>query len=270
MHKILVLTDLHIVPPGELIIELDPAERLVRVLDAMRAAHADADHLLILGDLVHYGTAEEYARLRGILRDLPWPTTFLLGNHDDRETFCATFPRAGVDAKGFVQSRISLPHADILCLDTLAPDAKPRHSGFLCADRMDWLRTELAHRPGTPKIVALHHPPFVTGFDGMDRIGLINRTELMETLQACGDMRLVISGHIHRTIMASAGGMPMAVFKSPCHQMPFQLGAGTSALSVDENGAYGLLLIDANGDVCVHTEDVDPHKPATLDDPASQ
>ena len=270
MHKILVLTDLHITPPGELIIGLDPAERLSRVLDAMRGAHADADQLLILGDLVHYGTAEEYARLRGLLRDLPWPTTFMMGNHDDRDTFCATFPRAGLDANGFVQSRITLPHAHILCLDTLAPDAKPRHSGFLCADRMDWLRTELAHAPGTPKIVALHHPPFVTGFDGMDRIGLVNRAEVIETLQACADVRLVIAGHIHRTIMASTGGLPMAVFKSPCHQMPLQLGAGTSGLSIDESGAYGLLLVAPDGDICVHTEDVAAHKAAILDDIASK
>lgn len=270
MHKILILTDLHIVPQGERIIGLDPADRLEQVLARMREAHTDADHVLILGDLVHYGTAEEYARLRSILRDLPWPVTFLMGNHDDRATFCATFPRADLDPKGFVQSRINLPHAHILCLDTLAPEAKPRHSGLLCADRMAWLRSELARSPGTPKIVALHHPPFVTGFDGMDRIGLINRAEVMETLHACPDVRLVIAGHIHRTILSSVGGLPMAVFKSPCHQMPLQLGAGSSGLSLDEGAAYGLLLIDPEGDVVVHTEDVDPLRTSPLDDPASR
>lgn len=270
MHKILVLTDIHITPQGERIIGLDPGARLERVLERMRAAHSDADHLLILGDLVHYGTAEEYSRLRTLLRGAPWPITYLLGNHDDRATFCATFPRAAVDGAGFVQSRIILPHAHILCLDTLAPDATPRHSGTLCPARMDWLRAELARAPGTPKIVALHHPPFITGFDGMDRIGLTNRVEVLKTLRACADVRLVVAGHIHRTITASVGGMPMAVFKSPCHQMPLQLGPGTSSLSVDEPGAYGLLLIGADGDVIVHTEDVDINTGASLDDPASR
>jgi 3',5'-cyclic AMP phosphodiesterase CpdA len=269
MHKILVLTDIHISPQGERIIGLDPGARLERVLERMREAHGDADHLLILGDLVHYGTAEEYGRLRSLLRGVPWPITYLLGNHDDRATFRVTFPRAGVDDAGFVQSRISLPHAHILCLDTLAPEATPRHSGMLCPTRMAWLRTELARAPGTPKIVALHHPPFVTGFDGMDRIGLVNHAEVLDTLRACTDVRLVVAGHIHRTITASIGGLPLCVFKSPCHQMPFQLGPGTSSLSIDEPGAYGLLLIRPDGDIVVHTEDVDVNSGPPLDDPAS-
>ena len=60
---------------------------------------------------------------------------------------------------------------------------------------------------------------------------------------------------MHRTMSGHARGVPYTIFKSPCHQMPMLLGDADSSLSVDEPGAYGILLIHGDG-ITIHTEDV--------------
>jgi hypothetical protein len=73
-------------------------------------------------------------------------------------------------------------------------------------------------------------------------------------LTAYPQVKHVFAGHIHRTITASIDGLPITVFKSPCHQMPMILGQEGSGHSVDEPGAYGIILTDGDN-VVVHFED---------------
>jgi len=256
MRKLLVLTDLHITPESETIIGLDPAARLRKVLEHAAAHHADADRLILTGDLTNSGTAIEYDRLARNLQTLPWPVTYLLGNHDRRAGFCQRFPEAAVDADGFVQTVVDLPEALLICLDTLDEGGEPKQSGFLCDTRLDWLKSALTGAADRDVIVFLHHPPFLTGFGGMDSIGLRNRSELLAMLNAHGRVRLIVAGHIHRTITGNAEGIPAVTFKSPCHQMPMVLFSPDHSLSVDEPGAYGILLIGKDGAIVAHTEDV--------------
>ena len=49
--------------------------------------------------------------------------------------------------------------------------------------------------------------------------------------------------------------MPFSILKSTCHQMPMQLGNPSSAVSVDEPGAYGILLTTKD-QIILHSEDV--------------
>lgn len=266
MRKILVFTDIHIVPEGRKIIGLDPADRLSQGLEHAAAMHPDADRLIITGDLTHYGTPEEYARLKPLLDGLPWPVTLMLGNHDNRDTFRAAFPDAATDTAGFVQSVMELGDVRLITLDTLDDTVEPRHAGFLCEQRLGWLRDRLAESD-TPALVFLHHHPFESGFSGMDRINLRNADALRAVLRG-GPVAHVIAGHIHRTITASIDGLPITVFKSTCHQMPMMLGVDGSSHSVDEPGAYGIIL--SNGaETVVHFEDFTLDPAVVLTDGAS-
>ncbi len=255
MQKIIVLTDLHILPKGETIIGLDPAARFGQVLADALHQHPDAERIVLTGDLTHNGRPSEYAHLRALLADCPLPVSLMLGNHDRRASFSAAFPDTPLTDAGFVQRVIDLDHARLILLDTLDEDAPDLHSGYLCAARLDWLADALDTAQGHPCILFTHHPAFVTGFGGMDRIGLRNRSELIDLLRRKGVVTQIVSGHIHRTLQGAAGGIPNAVLKSPCHQMPLILGAQSPHLSIDEPGAYGLLLIGPEG-VVVHTQDV--------------
>jgi 3',5'-cyclic AMP phosphodiesterase CpdA len=180
-----------------------------------------------------------------------------MGNHDLRPGFDAAFPGAA-NADGFAQAALDMGRLRLLVLDTFDDngDAPLEHDGWLCEKRLAWLDSELdrAGREGRDVVVFCHHPPCPVGFWAMDAIGLANGEALLGRLRAAPHVRHLICGHVHRTIHASAGGLPVSVLKSPCHQLPMALGPGHSSDSVDEPGAYGILL-SLPDTVVLHTED---------------
>lgn len=254
MQKIIVFTDVHLVSEGETIIGLDPFARFTNGLNHALEHHPDAMRIILCGDLTHHAAPSEYLRLRQALEECPIPVSLMLGNHDRRASFLAVFPEAARMKTGHIQQYIDIGGHRLICLDTLNEEAEDTHSGYLCPVRLDWLDDVLAEGSERPTIVFTHHPPIDTGFKGMDRIGLKNRADLIACLTAHGNVVQIVSGHIHRTIQGAAGGIPVAILKSPCHQMPMALGYQDPSLSIDEPGAYGLLLLTNEG-VIMHTED---------------
>ena len=253
--KLLLFTDIHLTEPGVDIIGLDPFERFSLGLRCALEAHPDAEAIVISGDLAHHGAPGEYARLRLALQNCPLPVHLMLGNHDRRAPFTAAFPEAAT-AQGYVQDDMRIGPWHILMLDTLAdpllpPEDPLHHAGALCAKRRAWLDQKLAE-PGE-KIVIAHHPPMPLGFDGMDEIALQDGDWLIERLIAARTRQL-ICGHVHRTISGQLRGLPYMLFKGTCHQQPFTLGPGSSHDSVDEPGAYGLMLL-SDDQIVLHTED---------------
>ncbi|MBI1418599.1 MAG: phosphodiesterase [Limimaricola sp.] len=269
MDKILVLTDVHVVPEGETIIGLDPGARLTAALEHALARHADAAALVIMGDLTHHGTGAEYHRLKGLLADLPLPVIPMIGNHDRRAPFQAAFPQAPRTAEGHVQGILDLAHHRIITLDTLDGPPYPRghHAGRLCAHRMAWLEAALAGAGGRTCLVFAHHPPFPVGIPGMDAIPLAEGDKLLALLAAHRPVHL-FCGHVHRTISGTTGGVGWTMFKSTCHQGPLDLATPDSSLSIDEPGAYGVLLLPPGG-VIAHSEDV-LATPAAISERASR
>ncbi|MGB7267950.1 MAG: phosphodiesterase [Albidovulum sp.] len=254
MQKLLVFTDIHFLADGGTIIGLDPVARFQMGLAQALANHPDARRIIITGDLTHHGEAAEFARLRAVLADCPMPVSLMIGNHDRRAPFRAAFPEVPVTDAGFVQSTIDTGSYRLIMLDTLDEEAEVEHSGLLCPHRLDWMDRAIAEAGDRRVIIFTHHPPITTGFAGMDRIGLRNRAEVAQRLRNHGNVCQIIAGHVHRTISGATAGIPTAIFKSPCHQMPMALENDDEHLSIDEPGAYGLLLLGDDG-VIVHTED---------------
>lgn len=254
MQKVLVFSDLHLVPEGETIIGIDPLARFTHGLAHGLDRHPEAARIVLCGDLAHSAAPAEYARLRHILDTCPVPVSLMLGNHDRRAPFAAAFPEAARTEDGHVQHHVDIGGFRLVFLDTLDEDAPDLNSGFLCDARLDWLEKALASAGDRRVILFTHHPPMITGFGGMDRIGLRNRAMLIERLTARGNVAQIVSGHIHRSIQGAAGGIPVSILKSSCHQMPMTLGDQHPHLSIDEGGAYGLLLLGEEG-VIVHGED---------------
>ena len=253
-QKILMISDLHLQSRGRKIIGLDPVVRFQECLSHAARHHCDADRMIFLGDLTHDGSPGAYRILRDLIADAPWPVTFLLGNHDRRSNFLAQFPDTPTTPTGFVQDVYDTPQYRLISLDTLDEDAPDRHSGLLCAERLEWLDHALQTANSRRVILFLHHPPFESGFDGMDAIKLRNADALYQILERHSPVGLMIAGHIHRSMSGVCKGIPFKVFKSTCHQMPMLLDQSGSGHSVDEPGAYGILLLKDAGPV-VHTED---------------
>lgn len=256
MNKVLLITDLHITREGRDIIGLDPVARLTKVLDAARREQPDADLLIAMGDLTHWGGANEYARLKPLLDDLPWPVHLMIGNHDNRAQFVKAFPEAPRTEAGHIQQVIDLGGWRLILLDSHDESfSMPIHSGVLCDARMAWLERALEEACDRQVLICIHHPPLRTFFDGMDAIGLRNQEALLALLSRYPNVRQIVAGHIHRTISGTSGALPVSIFKGTCHQMPLALGASSADDSVDEPGVYGLVLLHESG-LTIHSQDV--------------
>ena len=95
------LTDTHIRPPGRLAYGLvDTAGHLEAAIALLANPPAPIDAVIVTGDLVDFGTDEEYAHFRQLVAPLSLPIHPIPGNHDER----AAFRRAFAD-------RIDLPPA---------------------------------------------------------------------------------------------------------------------------------------------------------------
>lgn len=257
MTKLIVFTDLHMVPEGKAIIGLDPFRRLAAGIEHVNRYHADADRVIVMGDLAHRADRPSYERLKGLLDRLIPPLAITIGNHDNRETFLQVFPDTAQDEDGFVQQVIDFPDCRAVILDTLfaPPYDYPRsHAGFLCTKRLAWLDRQLETAGDLPVLLFMHHPPHATGFTGMDLMRLINEVDFYDVVKRRGNVLHIFAGHVHRTISGSSRGIPFSVFKSPVHQQPMPFHAPDPSLSVDEPAAYGIAVMTDTG-ILVHTED---------------
>lgn len=265
MDKLIAITDLHITNAQQDIIGLDPLARFQAVLQAALADHSDAKAIVLMGDLTHHGTPDQYARLAEALADCQLPVIPLLGNHDRRDAFLAAFPATALTDTGHVQAVLDLPHHRVITLDTLDGPPYPvgHHAGQLCADRLEWLRHALEGAGDRMPLVFMHHPPMLTGIAGMDAIRLADGDVFLNMLAGYQPLHL-FCGHLHRTVSGTTAGIGWTIFKSPCHQGVLDFGDSNSSLSIDEPGAYGVILLPPGG-VIAHSEDVGLHAPVFHD-----
>lgn len=269
MLKTLILTDLHVTDVGETIIGLDPMTRLTEVLDHALEEHPDATRLVVLGDLTHQGAHAEYRRLKPLIDACPIPVSLTIGNHDNRTNMAHVLGEDRL-CEGFAQQAWCDSDTLFLLLDTADEEGHVRqHAGWLCEARLGWIADQIASARPRQIVAMMHHPSVMTGFSGMDQIRLMNGDALLDVFRRANVPVHMICGHVHRTISGMDKGFPFTILKSPCHQMPMVLEDPNSALSIDEPGAYGILLTRDDA-VIVHSEDVFPTRPKVSSDPASE
>lgn len=217
--RFLVLTDLHLVPPGEPLYALDPRTTLARAVELIVREHADAAFLVLMGDLTHAGQAAAYASLAETLAPLPMPVIPLTGNHDSRRLLGDTFPEAPRDAHGFFEALEVLRDASILILDTLDEDAEEA-DGVLCPARLAFLEEALSAAPADrPLLLFQHHPPMALGLPGMDRIRLRNPEDEWAVIARTRRPDHLFCGHVHRPVSGRWRGIPFHVQRGLAHQI---------------------------------------------------
>ena len=158
--KIIQLTDLHLVPEGQKIHEIDPSQRLEQALANIKLRHPDLDLLVITGDLCNEGDTLSYRLLKALLEKYEMNYQLVVGNHDQREPFKGVFPETAIDPHGFIQSKMQSDGEVYLFLDTLE---EGQVAGSYCERRQDWLGNELKSHLNEPVYIFLHHPPFKVG-----------------------------------------------------------------------------------------------------------
>jgi 3',5'-cyclic-AMP phosphodiesterase len=260
--KIIQITDLHLVKPGELLFESDPLRRLDACIADVLANHGDADLCVVTGDLADRGEPEAYAALRDRLGGLPMPVRLLLGNHDDRAAFRAVFPDAETDPHGFVQSVLDTPLGRLIFLDTNQPGT---HAGWYGTERQAWLRERLAEVAGRPVYLFMHHHPFPVHYRAADDL-ILQQGEAFAEILGGHAVRHIFFGHVHRPIAGSWRGIPFTTLRGLNHQVWLDFSPEAGIICSMEPPAYAIVLA-SEAAVVVHNHDFLDNSPKYRYDP---
>ena len=253
LMKLIHITDTHFVAPGLSLYGLDPRARLDAAIADINVHHADAELVVITGDLTHWGEVEAYRNFLHCVRALHMPYVVLVGNHDRRAACLDVLSAAPQDANGFVQGWRETSRGRFVFLDTLDETS---HAGQLCERRLAWLSRALADAPPhQPVFLFMHHPPFEVGVHQMDRIALAERAAFAAIIKPHkARIRHVFFGHVHRPISGSWMGIPFSTLRGTNHQVWFDLSPDAPHLSSHEPPAYAIVLIGEET-VVIHTHD---------------
>lgn len=245
--KFIHVTDLHLVPKGELLWGLSPTERLQHCLADIAKHHSDAAFVAISGDLTEQGDVASYNQLAEMLQSFPLQTHLMLGNHDNRDNYLSVF--GGADSEGFVQHAISVRGTRFLFLDTLK--GGPSSAGLYDAPRRRWLSKELANLSGAEAIIFMHHPPFSIHHALMDTIKLEDEAAFAALLKGY-PVRHIFFGHAHRTISGTWRGISYSALPSINHQLPL-VGGSVPTVYSDEPPMYAVIYLDKD-QITVHSD----------------
>ena len=214
---IVQISDLHVLagPTGEA-----AAAALREVVAAIEALPLRPPCVLVSGDLVHDGGREDYALVQELLAPLGDRVVAIPGNHDDAALVRELFGDPGEVAVGDLRL--------VLC-DTTIPGAD---TGTLDVGA---LRARLAS-DDRPTVIAMHHPPLVTGIAAIDELTLRRecRDELAALLAESPQVKAVVCGHVHRVTFETLGGC--GVFTGPATYEQIEPGATAGTLAFVERG----------------------------------
>ena len=190
--------------------------------------------------------------MRELLAPLQAPLFVLPGNHDDRRALHRHFGVPGADGEP-VQYSMDLGPLRLVVLDTTRPGEDP---GALDTERLGWLAAELATAPEAPTLLAMHHPPLVTGVPVWDELGLpaADRRALGAVLERHPQVRRIVAGHVHRTITANLAGRAVLTVPSTYVQTRLNFGSQEIELAAEPAGFAMHAVLD--GEVVSHLQPV--------------
>lgn len=245
--KLVQISDIHLTVPGERMGGLNPHHRFTQALDNVRAHHPDAARIIITGDLTHWGEPAAYQSLREALSDLPCPVRLMIGNHDDRTAFLATFPDQSRDLHGFVNHAETLDDTRLIYLDTTAPRT---HAGHFCAARRDWLESELEACDRAR--LFMHHNVMPLGVPAEDKIALVpdDRAPLAGLLSRFRHrIDYIHFGHVHAPVHGTFCGIPFASVRSTGNQSLPDLVEPELLQAAPMAPSYAVILVEGEGTI---------------------
>jgi len=109
---------------------------------------------------------------------------------------------------------------------------------MLDGERLSWLDAELTAAPAVPTVIAMHHPPIITGSSAWDAICLSGRDRLMlgEVVSSHSQVRRIVAGHVHRTIAGEVAGRPVLTVPSTFVQAKPSFGSGRLEFAIEPAG----------------------------------
>jgi 3',5'-cyclic-AMP phosphodiesterase len=257
------ISDPHVTAKGRKLYDrIDTIGHLRRAVQHLNDLAPRPDFTLITGDLVDEGSPPEYAMLRELVSGLAMAHALMPGNHDERGNLRRAFADHAYMPKDgeFLQYTIEDLPLRIIALDTLVPG---QAGGRLCLARLEWLAARLQEQPARPTLIAMHHPPFDTGIEGMDEIKCANGAALGAIVARHPQVERIVCGHVHRPIFARWHGTVVTTAPAPAHQVALDFRSGRPVASIMEPPACHLHRWQADTGLVTHVSYIGDHGPAT-------
>ncbi len=205
--------------------------------------HKAFDFILISGDLVHEGTAEEYTSFRQFLAELTGdtPVYMALGNHD-RDTFWQGFLDMDEHTCGpYFYEKIHTPSG----LRIIALDSRGGQYGMgrISSTQLEWLKGVLSVPNKTGSILMLHHTPFLG--DGEETqehpltYQLENARELYDVVKN-SDILGIFTGHTHCRYNTCFGSIPCFTADG----ITFGVHTGRHSMTWDNHTGYNYCVLE--------------------------
>ncbi len=257
------ISDLHVTAKGRLLLgRIDTPAFLARAVAHLNALDPRPDFVIVTGDLVDCGSVAEYEHLRDLLAGLRLPFALLVGNHDDRANLRRVFSAHGYlpPAGEFLHYVIDDLPLRLIALDAQVPGEA---GGTLSRARLDWLSQRLEEEPGRPTLIAMHHPPFLTGLTGMDAINCANSEALGAILARHPQVERIVCGHVHRPTVWRWHGTVVTIAPATGHQVALDLQAGSPTSWILEPPACHLHYWRPGAGLVTHLSYIGDYGPPT-------
>jgi 3',5'-cyclic AMP phosphodiesterase CpdA len=163
------------------------------------------------------------------------------GNHDDRAALRTAFPAHRYLGDGPTIDYVVDGPVRLIALDSTIPGAP---GGRLSRRQLQWLDAVLQQSPNVPAVIALHHPPFATGIEHMDRMALDAgpADDLAVLVRRHPQVERVVAGHLHRSISRRWAGTVAATVPGVAHAVVLDVRPGGVAAWNLEPPALALYL----------------------------
>lgn len=257
------ISDLHVVAKGKRLFDrIDTVGCLRRAVTHLECLSPRPDFVIVTGDLVDAGSVAEYETLCDLFSGLSIPFALMPGNHDERANLRAMFhDHSYLQASGeFLHYVLEDLPLRLIALDTLIPGES---GGRLCPARLDWLSDRLAEHPDRPTVIAMHHPPFLTGLTEMDAINCDNSAALGAIVAEHPQIERIICGHVHRPMVVRWNGTVVTTAPATAHQVALDLKDGSPTAWIMEPPACHLHHWRPESGLVTHLSYIDDYGPPT-------
>lgn len=248
------LTDTHVVDPRtDEELYVDNNGRVVEAVESINRESPAVSAVLATGDLTQWGTPEEFAQLATLMAAVRPPILPLAGNHDNRDGIRNCFPSAPWIDATHASWVTAVEHVRVIGLDS----TRPGEPGAEFDDeRETWFRGVLDEPHEGPTLLAMHHPPFLTGIDWMDRAGFVGLDRFVSVLAETNVVDRIQCGHLHRPMSSVVGGVLAEVGPATTVHVALDVAPDGPVQVIRDPAGYRLLRVTGNS-IVGHTRYID-------------